>query len=342
MKRKSALSISSADDPAASSADHNSANFQVKIPNTNKLEAVSSLCFQTVCIPRMFDTITEFNDTLIWWRRRVLEEKTAVPDRYLRTLRLTWTPVRTLRLPRGIKNMTDILTVINAAVAGEETWSYDSANRTIVIQTSVPGAPYVYGYFDDPGHVEPPEQYANHTYLTSGGTDAFELLGIQRAADIATVEEDKKLFDPLVPNTFDTVRGSNLENVPALPLFDRFEHTYVQWASVPYTTPPMNAPNISGPTVVHVTVPDMADTSMVHGATGVPYPTLTSVNMDQVEFGRELTHRVRDADVETLSFVAPRTIRSFAVSLRDHRFRPLRLPRNYPVHLVVEANYTDR
>lgn len=317
------------------------------MPNTNKMEAVNAICYTSVTIPRMFDTVTGFNDTLQFWARQVIEisttAETGVANQWLRTVSPTsWTPVTTLKLPHGQTNLTQILAYINGQMNPGQVWSYDSTNRTLVILFHPPGGAIAWGYFIDPGHVPPAVSYAPMIYITAGGTDSFETLGLQRGSDLSTQVEDRVPFDRLNPNTFDTVVGTNLSAITVLPLFNRPLHNYAVWSTVDYTTPIMNPPNLSGPTLVWVAVDNMVDSSGVDAGTGNAYALLTSVALDKVDFGREATREVKDSKAEGHIFVAPRTIRSFKVRLLDRKLRQLVLPRNYPVHLSLQISYTDR
>lgn len=341
-QRISSLTISSKDAPDASSATHNPANFEVVIPNSTKMTGVTGLCYKMVTIPRMFDTINPYNNTLTWYQRRVVEIPQPAPDTYLRTVSLTWEITRQLIIPPGQLNITEILAIVNAGHP-DEVWSYDSALRTIVIQKTNPDPPIVWGVFFDPGHVDPPLQYANMTYLRAFPQgDTFDTLGIQRVADIFTRTEDKVDFDQKNPNSFDATKGSNLDNVVILPLFDRFTHNYTHWATTIYTTPRMNPPNLSGPTIINVELTAIGDSQAIRASTGLAYDVIGTFGIEGTPFGTEFTQGVKDGQFEGNGFVNPRELKSFRVRLLDRSFRVLTLPRNYPVHIVLQIRFRER
>src|SRR5204862_5239050 len=121
-------------------------------------------------------------------------------------------------------------------------------------------------------------------------------------------------------------------------------HNYNTWATAPYTTPVMNPPRITGPTTIMVCLDDLMGPSMIHSATGNAYDVLSSLNIENVEFGRDATKEVKDTEAEGMGFAAPVNVQSFQVQLRDGNagFRLLTLPRNQTVHVVLQLLYSDR
>ena len=343
-QRVSYLDISSTDDVQYNSVQHNPANFTININNPNKTNNVTRLSYNTISIPRMFNTIYAGNNTLVWYKRQVLEilQPNQPPNTYLRTVATNWTETRRLVLPDGQLNINDVLTAINTLTGASEVWSYDSTNRTVVIVATPPGPTITFGLFVDPGHVTPPVSYANMTFLSAGGTDMFETLGLQRASDLFLSQEDNVSFDQFDPNSFDTTKGSNLEGMVVFPLFDRTLHNYQKWATLVYTTPRMLAPNFAGPTIIKVQIRDCSDSQTISAGSGKSYDVITTLNIADVPFGAEVTRQIRDVQGEGIGFIAPRDIRAISVQLLDRKFRQLTLPRNNPVHIVLQLVFKDR
>lgn len=345
------LNICSRDDPNSASSQFNPANFQVVVPNSIRLQDVMRICSNFISVPRMFPNITQYNNTLFWYQRQVLELPVAgQPNYWLRTVANNWTVTASITIPVGIYNMTALLALINAAVPRDtitnlplEVWTYDNVNNTVVI-TTTPNSlgPIAFGVFFDNAHVTPPVSYANMTYLTDGESEFFDTLGIQKAADFNSTQFlDDVAFDPSNPNSFDSTLGSNLQGITALPLFNRLL-IYSQWATNVYVTPFFNPPNLSGPTTVHVGLQDLGDGATVSSQSGTTFDILTTINMDNVGLGVQVSKEVHDADADAIGFKAPRNITGFRVRLLDEQFRVLSLPRNYSVNIRAQCLYVVR
>ncbi len=344
-QRTAYLSIDSRQDPISQSSAFNPADFRIIIPNSTKLSGVSRICYTSVSVPRMFNNIDAYNNELVWYRRRVVDIpypfSAPVANTFYKTVSPVWTVFRRLLVPPGVYNILDLLVIINAATGAEEVWTYDPTLRTIVI-TTAPSAPaIVWGPFVDGAHV-PPTNSANMTYLTGGMAGMLDTLGIQREADASGHKEDRIPLDIANPNSFDATSGSNLSGIALLPLFDRFLHNYATWASSPYITPRMNAPNLAGPTVINVIISDVGDGSTVHASTGTLYDTLTTLNIGKTDYGVECEKKVKDGVSEGIQFSAPRNITQFRVKLYNSEFKQLTLPRNYPVHITLQFVFTNR
>ncbi len=341
-QRVNYLSLDSTQDTNWNTSDHNPADFTVRVPN-NKLTGVSRICFTDVSIPRLFDIINENNNTLIWWQRQVIEPPvTGMPNNNLRTVSNTWTATRTLQIPTGRHNITSILAVINAATGGSEVWSYDSVNGSLVISKTPSGVPIDFKQFVDGAHVDPAVSYADMTYVSGGTTESLDTLGLQKAADQSSRLEDKLDFDQRNPNSFDAVKGSNLQGVYAFPLFNREAHDYKTWATAAYTTPLMNPPCLTGPQQIQVTLSELGDGGLVSAGTGVSYDVITTVDLSQVPIGTNAIRHVTDSEAQSIGYLAPREVRAIRVRLLDRKFRPLTLPRNYPVNVTVQLQFTER
>lgn len=338
-RRSRYLSLNSTDDRNFLSATHNPADFEVLIPNAEQLNGVSRITLNQVVIPRMFDTVDSTNDILQWYQKLMIEVPYTdqPPNNFLRTVEeKTWTLTRTVTLTHGQRNMTQILADINAVTTPlGEVWSYDSTNRTIVIVVT-PAAPEIaFGPFFDAAHTPPATTYANMLYLGSPN-GAFDMLGLQGPASTASAQEDKIPFDRLNANTFDAISGTNIERLQLLPLFNRFAHNYHTWATATFTTSPLNPPRITGPTIIKVCLTGLADGSEIQASSGTSHDVLSTVNIESVNFGNEYTKEVKTDDAESIDFISPVDIKSFRVQLKDRKYRQLTLPRNQPVHVVVQ------
>lgn len=339
------LAFSSRDDATQADSKFNPADFTIVVPNSIKCQNVIRVCVTAISIPRMFQTINEFNNTLIWWQRQVIEiPAPPVTDRWLRTVSLDWTPRAILTIPPGILNMTQILTYINAnnGLPLNETWTYDVDNRTVKIHVVPPGVVLPFGYFIDHAHVPPAVSYANMAYLTDGKSEFFDTMGLQKAADIASEAFENYALDLLDPNTFGSVGNSNLARATSLPMFDLSLFNYASWATIDYDTPTMNPPDISGPQLIHVCVSDLADGNTTYAATGSTYDVLTSVFMGDAPWGENSTKEVKDGEYEAIGVKSPRNITQLRIRLLDDKFRPTVLPRNYIVPLRMQLVTSER
>jgi len=342
MLRTSTLALSSEDDPTANYAGHNPASFIVDIPNATRINGVTKICPTFVSIPRMFNNIETWNNELVWWQRQVVELPTGAPDTYLRTTANDWTATHRLVIPRGIYNIYQLLDLINAEVGPDEVWSFDSTLLTVVVTKTPTDPPVAWGEFVDPGHVPPPVSYANMTYVSSGATSFFDTLGLQKSADANTHTEDLSPFSQILPDSFDAILGSNLQTVNTVPLFDRFAHSYSVWSMDPYTTPRFNPPNLAGPSLVHLILTDVGDSSMISAGSGLASDTVASLSMTSVEWGENATRMVHDGEFEGITYMAPRNVSRFRVSVVDARLRQLSLPRNWPVRAIIQLVYANR
>src|SRR5258707_14603726 len=53
-ERVAYLSINSQDDPTSDFPTHNPADFQIDIPNSDRLTGITDVCYSTISIPRVF------------------------------------------------------------------------------------------------------------------------------------------------------------------------------------------------------------------------------------------------------------------------------------------------
>jgi len=344
-ERVATLSIDSLSDPNAESGDFNPANFQINIPNTIKLQCVSGVCYNLVSIPRMFPTIGPYNNTLIFWQRPNISIPISGmgPNMWLKTVG-DWEPVLTLTLPTGQWNINDILSFINTGLASffgaTNIWSYDSNLRTISIEFD--GNYETYGIRNSVGPPPFVHQYMTLCYVTDGDSELFDTLGLQGPAQIASAAESRNMnFSLYNSTTFDAVVGSSLEGIVALPLFDPSLHDILAWSQV-WHSPRYNPPNISGPTIVKVILQDLGDNSQIDAKTGVTWDVITTVDLTDVDFGFNSVKEIRDGVSEGILFSSSRHVTAFKVKLLDRKFRQLVLPRNFPVHIVLQVMYTDR
>lgn len=104
----------------------------------------------------------------------------------------------------------------------------------------------------------------------------------------------------------------------------------------------MNAPCLTGPQQVQVTLSELGDGGLVSAGSGVSYDVITTVDLSQTPFGTNCTRSVGDAEAQSIGYLAPREVRAVRVRLLDRKFRPLVLPRNYPVNVTVQLQFTER
>lgn len=336
---KSMLAVSSASDPAWLSSSHNPASFVVDMTNTMKMNKIVRIAPNTVVIPRLFPNISEYNNVLRFYGRRVIEIPTGLPAPadWLRTASADWEVRWQLVIPEGIYNIDQLLVLINAFVAPYgQTWTFDTETLTIKIVVAVP-APvlYTFGYFT-PAPVVPLDAWIPLVYVSGGLSEILGTLGLEKAAFSQSVGfTDNVPFDRVSPNSWDATRTTILEGVPTLPLFDREKHSYQYWSSNGYTVPLLNSPNLDGPQCVHVLISELGDSSTINATTGVLYDVVKSIEMTTVPWGGRAISTVVDLEAEAITFQHQRNVNSFRVRIVDSKFRALKLPRNCEVNAVL-------
>jgi hypothetical protein len=341
------LSFSSKDDPNTAQPDFNPAAFSVVVPNSIKLQDVVRICHRSVSIPRMFQTISKYNNVLQWWQRQMIEipvPDAPQPNTWLRTVSQTWTLIKQLVIPPGIYNRDQILALINdpGPAGPNELWAWSDPKLSLEI-TETPTQPAIqFGYFIDPAHVPPPLIYANMTLLTDGDSESFDTLGLESRASFISQKYAYQAFNPLDPLTFATIQGSNLQGKSVLPLFNLEAFNYMTWATSVYTTPQLSPPNFSGPNTVHVVLQDLGDGSTVYGFSGTLYDELTAVNLTNTFWGDAAIKEVKDGQFEAIGLKQPRNITGLRVQILDEQYRTIVLPRNYVVSIVLALVHVVR
>ncbi len=335
--RSTFLDVASQMDIQWESNTHNPADVTLALPNSIRTNRILKIVPHTTVIPRMFPNIYAPDNVMVWYQRQVVELPTADPTIWLRTVDEKWTPTRTLTIPNAIMNVELILNAINAVTGAGEVWTYDATLSTFVVTVTPVGPPVVFGFFVDGAHVPPAVSYASMTYIVEPvDTHLFDPLGLERVAgELSTLPLSPRL-DPLTPATFDNLVGSNLGAGNAYPLFDRTLHNYTSWATLPYTSPRNNPPNLAGPVIVHLSLSDLGDSSTVDAQTGLSHDIVTTMNLGDVNFGTFKQRIAHDAEVEGIEYAQARNISNFRMRLTDSRNRQLALPRNYPVYVRIQ------
>ncbi len=347
--RDSYLNITSTMDTKWESSTHNPADIQLALPNSTRTNKIWKIVPQTVSIPRMFPNIYAPDNELIWYQREVVELPTDDPTIWVRTVAQDWTITRRLTFPPGLWNVDQVLVHINAVTGPDEVWTFDTTLLSFKV-TVTPSAPaVVFGEFVViPPHITPAVTYANMTYIAEPGTvegksvdsHMFDILGLERVASVLSTLPLSPNLIQLDPNTFDNLNGTNLGGRNVYPLFDRTLANYALWAVTPYTSPDNNQPNLAGPTVVHVLITDLGDSSTVDAQTGLLQDIVISVGMGDVPFGTFKERLLGDVRGEGIEFQQARNISNFKVRLLDTRNRQLFLPRNFPVFLRLQLTHT--
>jgi hypothetical protein len=335
--RTTYFNINSTMDIQWETAAHNPANFQIVLPNSTRTNRVWRIAVNTLTVPRMFPTIYAPDNVIVWYQRQVLEIPTGAPDTYLRTVDQKWTETKRLEFPSGLWNQTRILDHINAFTGPNEVWTFDASSQSFVFVVTPTDPPVVWGEFVDPGHVPPPVSYANMTYIGEPlNTHIFDPLGLEKSASFLSTLPLSPTLDPFDPDTFDNLKGSNLDSRNVYPQFDRLSHSYATWSAAVFMSPPNNVPNLSGPTTVHLSVTDLGDSSTVDAQSGTSMDILATMNLGDVDFGTFKSRDIADVEGEAVEFQQARNIANFRVSILDARNRQLVLPRNFPVFLKLQ------
>ncbi len=336
---KSMLAISSASDPAWLSSTHNPANFVVDMTNTMKMTRIVRICPNLIAMPRLFPNISEYNNVLRFYSKRVIEIPTGLsaPNDWLRTVKDEWEVRWQLVIPEGIYNIDQLLLLINGVVGPlGQTWTFDTDTMSIKIEIAAPVAPgYTFGYFT-PAPVVAIDEWLPFVYLSGGASETLSTLGLEKAAFTQSIGfSDNLPFDKINPNSFDATRGTVLDGVPVLPLFDREQHSYEHWSTSAYSVPPLNSPNLDGPQLVHVLISELGDSNVINATTGVLYDVVKSVEMTQVEYGGRAVATVSDLESESITFQHNRCVTGFRVRVVDSKFRALKLPRNCEFNAIL-------
>lgn len=336
--RTSFMDISSYMDLLWESSSHNPADFALALPNSTRTNRLLKIVPHTTVVPRMFPNVYAPDNVMIWYQRQVVELPTASPTVWFRTVEEKWTPTKMLVIPPDIYNVERLLVLINAVAGPAEVWTYDATLNTFVVTVTPAGPPVVFGDFAVvPPHITPPVSYANMTYIVEPvGTHLFDTLGLERVASELTSLPLSPSLDQSDPATFDNLVGSNIGNRNAFPLFDRSLHNYTSWATLVYTSPRNNNPNLAGPVIVHMTITDLGDSSTVDAGSGLTKDVITTINLGDIPFGSFKERLANDSEVEAIEFAQARNVSNFRVRITDSRNRQLTLPRNFPVFLKLQ------
>lgn len=334
---RSVVAISSASDPAWLADAHNPADFIVDMTNTMKMSRIVRTAANHVVVPRRFPNINEYNNTLRWHGRRVIAIPSGLPAPQDQLLTVgDFEIAETLVIPPGVYNIDEILLLINtAAVTLGQVWTFNTSTLSIEITCTAPGLPvYSFGYFTGAPPVG--AVFLPLYYLSGGTSELMSTLGLEKAAYGSSVGlSDNVPFDRLQPNTFDTTRGTSIATTPALACFNREAHSFDTWMTANYNTPLLNQPNLAGPGIVHVIVTDLGDSSVINATTGILYDAVASVEMTQVPYGDRVSSHMWTPESESIDFPNSRSVTGFRVRIVDSKFRPLKLPRNCEVNLLM-------
>lgn len=338
--RTTYLNVDSTMDIQWETAAHNPANFQIILPNTVRTHRVWKISPNMVSIPRMFPTIYAPDNVLVWYQRRMIEIPTGPPNTYLRTVEEKWTEVKRLVFPDGLWNQATILNHINTFTGPNEVWSVDPTSQSFVFTVTPTDPPIVWGVFV--GVPTPGVTYANMTYVSEPlGTHILDPLGLEKNASLSDSLPLSPTLDPTDPNTFDNIKGTNLDSRNVYPQFDRALHDYTSWATLPYNSPTNNVPNLAGPTTVHVAITDIGDSSTIDAKSGTNMDIITSINLGDVGFGTIKSREINDVEGEGIQFQQARNVANFRVMLMDSRNRQLTLPRNFPVFVRLQMTHSS-
>ncbi len=340
---KSTLAICSSSDPAWLQDSHNPADFVVDMTNTMKMNRIARVAPSQVVIPRFFPNISEYNNTLHFYGRRVVEVPTGLPPPkdWLRTVNKTWEVMYSLIIPDGIYNIDQILLKINSMLnALGQTWTFDTDKLTVQIHKNAPGMPASpFGYFT-PAPADPIDSWLPLVYMTGGGTELLSTLGIEKAAFGESIgHTDPVVFDPVDPDTFDSTMGTPLNDIPLFALFARDLHSFATWMTVAFDSPPLNSPNLAGPEFVYVLISELGDSSTVNATTGILYDVIKAMDITSVPFGERVCATIVDLEAESVTFKPVKSVNGFRVQVVDSKFRQLKLPRNREVNIILAVWY---
>lgn len=255
-----------------------------------------------------------------------------------------------------------------------------TAGGSVQIVTQPPFTTYVFGPFYDPGWTPPtgPPVYANMTIVTSytaytpdleigtrspffNGLGAMGILGLRAyQEDVKTTAHiNQQVFDSLNSSTFGAVNGvlapgdvqlaqypsgmypSPIYRAARLPLYDQLA-TYATWSTAAYTTPELLSPDLSGPSIIYVSISDLGDGTTTYTHTGTNYDIITTVNISDTPWGENGFKEVHDGEFEGIGLRQPRNITSLRVRLLGSQMQQLYLPANFKVNLRAQVLFVAR
>lgn len=100
-------------------------------------------------------------------------------------------------------------------------------------------------------------------------------------------------------------------------------------------------PNLGGEKVVFVVSDRMAVSNCVNGGDGKLYDTLCCVSMHNTDFGQTAVFRATDGEVDGIKFNFDNDMTAVEIELVDSKFRPLVLPNNYHVRMILKIVHSD-
>ena len=104
-------------------------------------------------------------------------------------------------------------------------------------------------------------------------------------------------------------------------------------------------PNVGGCKLVHVSIPEMGRNNMIANSTNgrtMNRNVVVTVPLNDTAYGEYACLSTDDAYVDDIDYKNPLNIQKATIELLDENFKPLTVPRNYPVHMSFKVYYGDK
>lgn len=111
--------------------------------------------------------------------------------------------------------------------------------------------------------------------------------------------------------------------------------------SIPTSIVASNLPNLGGEKKVFISSAKLAQANCIHGGDDTPYDILTVISFHDVGFGFEANYRAEDMIVGDVEYDFANQLDKIHVTLLDSKFRPLYLPTNYHLRMVLKIFHMD-
>lgn len=336
------LQIHSSHDIHVDTKDHNPANFEISMPNSTASNGVVRVVPHTVSIPRVFQNVYAPSNRLNVWRRKSVVNNLGANEWFV-TGEPNWTKIE-LVIPPGTYTPASLIVAMGSAGMTDAGFdmSYESGSHSFSI-SSIPSSYWQWGAVSQPEEPPAPPLYMPQIFLTEPeGSHFFDILGIGAAHFVPTATNYLSYaFDPQLPGTADSIRGTEIELAKiVVPVFRTETHQIGDLLYYPYFIPGVHPLNLEGPVTVNVVIEGLGDNASIDAETGKPADIITQVPMASAWYTYS-TRKVKDCDAEAIQYQGERTIRGFRVTLQDSDGVVLRLPRNWPVHLRLQILQTQ-
>jgi hypothetical protein len=165
------------------------------------------------------------------------------------------------------------------------------------------------------------------TQLTASSTDCTFTVGSDGYVTITTTGTTY-LYSPTI-DFFDMLGFQDQVAAP--------DYTLTVTTSLKATS----LPNVGGEKVVFLACAELAPGNCVFGGDGTPYDILLPISFADTAFGYEACYRGADTEIEDVEYKFYNKIATLEFIIRDSKFRPLLLPKNYHFRMILKVFHKD-